>query len=439
MEPYVIALIMFTALMTGIMLGIPIAFVMSGISLIAGFIIWGGPASVSGFILSAFNDVNQFIYTAVPLYIFMAGILRYSDLIDGMYEAFYRWFGGMRGGLAVGTTAIATLFSAMVGTAMVSTATLGVTARPSMLSRGYNDRLTQGIILAGSGLGILIPPSLVMIIYAVIAEVSPGQLFMAGIIPGLMMAVIIALYALVLCWIRPNYGPALPKEERFTWKEKFVALKGVILPLSVITVVLASIFLGVATPTEAAAVGVIGSLVSAGINRKLTWGNIKKMFSMTIGLCAMVFWMVIGATAYAKIISVTRVGEQLAGLIENMNLSPTMFLIAVLIFFFILGIPLDAVPILFMTAPIILPILNSMGVDMVWFGVIFVISAITANLSPPFGMQLFVLKGVAPDINLRDTFAACWPMVGLFTIGTVILFIFPEIVTWLPEQMFNNR
>lgn len=437
MDGYVIALIMFGALMIGIMMGIPIAFTMSGISIIVGFFIWGGTTSLTGFVLSAFSDVGQFVFTAVPLYIFMAGILRYSDLVEGMYEAFYRWFGGLRGGLAVGTTIIATLFSAMVGTTMVSTAALGAIARPSMIRRGYNDVLTQGVILAGSGLGILIPPSIVMIIYAVIADVSPGQLFMAGILPGIMMAVLIIIYSLVVCWVRPDFGPAIPKAERFTWKEKFVALKGVVLPLAVIATVLVTIFMGVATPTEAAAVGVVGSLICAGIKRKLSWSNIKNMFEMTIGLCAMLFWLVIGASAYAKIVSLTRVGEYLSGLIEGWNLSPLMFLIVVLIVYFILGIPLDAVPILFMTAPIIMPIFESMGIDLVWFGVIFILSAITANLSPPFGIQMFILKGVAPDIKISDTFKACWPMVGLFTLGTIILFIFPEIVTWLPNQMYK--
>ena len=438
MDPYLIAIIMFTALLVGIMFGLPIAFVMSGISIIVGFFIWGGPSSITAFIITAFNDVNQFIYTALPLYIFMAAILRYSDLVDGMYEAFYRWFGGVRGGLAVGTTIIATLFSSMVGTTTVSTAALGVTARPSMLSRGYNDRLTQGIILAGSGLGILLPPSLVMIIYAGVAGVSPGQLFMAGILPGLMMALLFIIYSLIVCWVKPEYGPAIPKEERFTWKEKFISLKGVILPVAVISVVLFSIFFGIATPTEAAAIGVIGSLVSATINRKLTWDNLKNMFGMTIGLSSMMFWLLIGSSAYAKIISVTRVGEKLAEFIEILNLTPTMFLIVVLIIYFILGIPLDAVPILFMTAPIILPIFDQMGIDLLWFGIIFILSAITANLTPPFGIQLFVLKGVAPNIKMSDMFKACVPMVGLFTLGTIILFIWPEIVTWLPEQVFKT-
>lgn len=437
MDAYIVALLMFGALIVTIMLGIPIAFAMSGISLIVGYIIWGGPASVSGFIFASFNDVNQFVYTALPLYIFMAGILRYSDLMDGMYEAFYRWFGRMRGGLAVGTTIIASLFAAMVGTTSVATATLGVTARPSMLSRGYNDILTQGVILGGSSLGILIPPSLVMIIYAVIAEVSPGQLFMAGIIPGIMMAVLIIIYSLIVCRVYPSYGPAI--QERYTLKEKISSLKGVFLPILVIIIVLSSIFLGIATPTEAAAVGVVGSLISAALNRKLTWENIKNMFSMTIGVCAMMFWLIIGAAAFARIVSVTRLGEKLGEVVETLGLSPIGFVIVILVVYFILGILLDGVPILFMTAPIVMPIMIDMKIDLVWFGIIFILSCITANLTPPFGFQMFILKAVAPDIKLSDMFKACWPMVFLFTVGTVILFIWPEIVTWLPQQMFNSR
>lgn len=417
------------------MLGIPIAFSMGGISIIAGFFLWGGFPSMDGFVYATFGQLNQFVFTAVPLYIFMAGILRYSNLADGMYEAFYRWFGGIKGGLAVGTTIIASLFAAMVGIASVATATLGATARPSMLNRNYDEKLTIGVILAGSGLGILIPPSIVMIIYAMLAEISPGKMFVAGIVPGIMIATMIIIYVLIYCWKYPEKGPALSKEERYSWKEKFESLKGIILPLLVISVVLLSIFLGVATPTEAAAVGVIGSLVSAAINRQLNWVNFKKMLNMTIGLSSMVFWLVIGATAYARIISVTKIGDKIASYAISMDLNSYMLLTIILILFFVFGMFLDLTATLFMVAPVILPLLNGMDFDLVWFGVIFIIMACIANITPPFGILMFILKGVAPDINVGVMYRAVVPMVLLYLLAAILVIVFPEIALWLPNLM----
>lgn len=437
MDVFIIAIIMFGSLFATLMLGIPVAFAMSGISILVGFFVWGGLPSANGFLLASYGQVMQFVFTSLPLYIFMAGILRYSNLAEGMYEAFYRWFGGLKGGLAVGTTIIATLFAAMVGTTAVATATLGMTAQPSMISRNYDQKLTAGVILAGSGLGILIPPSILMIIYATLAEVSPGQMFIAGIIPGIMIAMMIIVYALVVCLIDPSKGPALPKEERYSWREKFESLKGVILPVFVIILVLASIFMGIATPTEAAAVGVVGSLISAAINRQLTWENIKKMFKMTVGLTGMIFWLIIGAAAYARIVSVTTLGKKIMEFVIEMNISPLLLVTIVFILFFILGMFMEATSILFMVAPIILPLFASMEIDLIWFGVIFILMAMIANLTPPFGAQLFILKGVVPDIELSTLYRAVIPMIILLAVGTILLAIFPSIVTWLPNRMFE--
>src|SRR5690625_2659509 len=228
----------------------------------------------------------------------------YSDLADEMYELVYRWFGGIRGGLAAGTTLIGSIFAAMVGISSVSTATLGMVARPSMLRRNYDDKLTLGVIMAGGTLGVLIPPSIVMIVYSSESGVSAGALFMGGIVPGILAAIVFIIYALVITWIDPKKGPNIPKEERYSFMEKLESLKSIIIPLLVIFIVLGTIYLGIATPTEAGAVGAAGSLVAAGFKRKLTFQNIKNMFLMTVRLNGLVFWILIGATAYARIVSV---------------------------------------------------------------------------------------------------------------------------------------
>ncbi|OUM86835.1 MAG: hypothetical protein BAA01_15505 [Bacillus thermozeamaize] len=436
-EAWMIALIMFGSLLLFLALGVPIAFTMGGLSLIIGFLYWGGLPSVEAFVLGSFGKVTEFTLTALPLYIFMAAILQYSDLADDMYEAVYRWLGGIRGGLAAGTTFISSIFAAMVGIATVATATLGMTARPSMIKRGYDEKMTLGVIMAGGALGILIPPSIIMIIYATEANVSAGAMFIGGILPGILAAVIFILYVLILCFLKPEKGPALRKEERYTLKEKIASLKSVILPLFVIVLVLGSIYLGVATPTEAAAVGVVGALISAAIKRKLSLDNFKKMIEMTVRINAMVFWIIIGAVAYSRIVTVTGVGEWFASLITGLEINRWVILIGMQLIFFILGMLVDPAGIILMTGPLFLPVVTELGFDPVWYGVMFVINMCMAYMTPPFGFNLFVMRGVAPEVPIGTIYASVWPFVGLYILVLALVMIFPQLVLWLPSLMLK--
>jgi tripartite ATP-independent transporter DctM subunit len=430
MDAGIIALILFGSLLLFMGLGVPIAFAMGGLSLIIGLIFWGGLPSIDAFSLGSYGKVTEFVLSAVPLYILMAAILQYSDLADDMYEAVYRWLGGVRGGLLAGTTFISSVFAAMVGIATVATATLGLTARPSMLKRGYDDKLILGAIIAGGALGILIPPSIIMIIYASEANVSAGALFMGGILPGILAALIFIGYALLRCFIKPELGPALSKEERFTWGEKFQSLKGVMLPVFVIIVVLGAIYSGAATPTEAAAVGVVGALISAGIKRKLTLENIKNILSMTVRVNAMVFWIIIGAVAYSRIVTATGVGEWFASFITGFEVNRWIILIAMQVVFFILGMFIDPAGIILMTGPLFLPVVMQLGFDPVWYGVLFVINMCMAYMTPPFGFNLFVMRGVAPELGIVKIYNSAWPFVGLYALVLLIVMIFPELVSW---------
>lgn len=433
MDIGLIAFILFGSLLVFLVLGIPVSFTMGGISIILGYIFWGGLPSVDGFVLGSFSKITESVLTALPLYIFMAAILMYSDLADDLYEVVYKWFGGIRGGLAAGTTLIASIFAAMVGITSVATATLGMVARPSMLKRNYDDKLTIGVIMAGGTLGILIPPSIVMIVYAAESGVSAGALFMAGIVPGILAALLFIIYCLVLCFIKPEKGPNIDKGERFTWKEKFLSLKSVFLPLLIIFIVLGSIYLGIATPTEAGAVGSVGSLVAAGFRKKLTFENIKKIFTMTVRLNGMVFWILIGAVAYARIVSVTGVGQHFASMITEADVNRWFVLIMMIVLFLIAGMFIDTVAALLITAPLFIPALNAMGFDLIWFGVIFVICCCIGSLTPPFGISIFVMRGVAPDLSIQKIYAAVWPFVFFLVITMILVMIFPEIAIWLPN------
>ena len=272
-----------------------------------------------------------------------------------------------------------------------------------------------------------------MIVYAAESGVSAGALFMAGIVPGILAALLFIIYCLVLCFIKPEKGPNIDKGERFTWKEKFLSLKSVFLPLLIIFIVLGSIYLGIATPTEAGAVGSVGSLVAAGFRKKLTFENIKKIFTMTVRLNGMVFWILIGAVAYARIVSVTGVGQHFASMITEADVNRWFVLIMMIVLFLIAGMFIDTVAALLITAPLFIPALNAMGFDLIWFGVIFVICCCIGSLTPPFGISIFVMRGVAPDLSIQKIYAAVWPFVFFLVITMILVMIFPEIAIWLPN------
>lgn len=435
MTPWLMAVILFGSLILFLALGIPVSFAMGGISLVLGFLFWGGLRSVDAFVLGSYSKITEAILTALPLYIFMAAVLMYSDLADELYEVIYRWFGGIRGGLAAGTTLIAAVFAAMVGVVSVSTAALGMVARPSMIKRGYDEKLTAGVIMAGGVLGILIPPSIVMIVYASESGVSAGALFMAGIVPGILAALIYIVYCLIRCLIQPELGPSVPREERFTLKEKFASLRGVIFPFFVILVVLGSIYLGIATPTEAGAVGAVGALMAAAFRKKLTMENLKKIFIMTVRLNGMLFWILIGAVAYARIVTVTGVGSWFANWITDLDVNRWVILILIQVFFLIIGMFIDTVAALLITAPLFLPVLSALGFDLVWYGILFVIAVCIGNMTPPFGISLFVMRGVAGDLSLGTIYAAVWPFVFLLILCMILVMLVPQLALWLPQMM----
>jgi tripartite ATP-independent transporter DctM subunit len=338
----------------------------------------------------------------------------------------------------MGTIIISAIFAAMVGISTVATATLGITSLPSMRKRGYDKKLCVGVICAGGALGILIPPSIIFILYGVEAEVSIGKLFFGGVIPGILLSLIFIIYIGLRCGLNPAYGPALPPEERFTWAQKMQSLKGVILPILVVFLVLGVIYLGVATATEAAAIGLIGSLICAAIKRQLNLSTLKKMFVMGIGVNAMVCWIMIGAVAYSRLVTTSGVGEWFCALITGLQLNRWVILSGMQVMFFILGCVLDPAGIILITIPIFIPIVRALGFDTLWFGVLFVMNMEMAYLTPPFGFNLFVMRGVAPpDVTMGDIYRAIWPFVGLQAIGLIMVMIWPDIGTWLPAQMIR--
>ncbi len=438
MEMWMLAIILLASMLILLALGLPVAFTLGGLSLVIGYFVWGGDAGFYAVALGTLGKVAEFTLIAVPLFLFMAAVLQFSGLADAMYEMIYRWMGRVKGGLAIGTVIISTIFAAMVGIATVATATLGLTAYPSMLKRGYDKRLVAGAICAGGALGVLIPPSVLMIIYASETDVSAGQMFFGGVLPGLVLAIIYIVYIAVRCALNPAAGPPIPPEERFSWAEKVQSLKAVSLPILLILLVLGVIYLGVATPTEAAGVGCIGALACAAVRRQINIENIKKIFHMSVSTNAMVFWIIIGAVAYSRLVTVSGVGEWFSTWITGLEINRWVVLILMQAVFFVLGMMLDPAGILYITAPFFIPTIKALGFDPLWYGILWIINMNIAYLTPPFGFSLFVLKGVAPpEVTTKDIYIGIWPFVCLQFIGLALCILFPELVTWLPGKMIK--
>jgi tripartite ATP-independent transporter DctM subunit len=325
----------------------------------------------------------------------------------------------------------------MVGLTSVATATLGSTALPSMEKRGYDQKFSAGIIMGGACVGIIIPPSVTMLIYCLVTETSPGQMFIAGVVPGLIISAVLIVYSLIYAKRFPQRAPAVALKDVATTREKMASLRGIILPVIIIAVVITSILTGMATPTEAGSVGVVGSLICAGLKKKLSKDNIFKMLTMTVNLCGAIFYIIIASIAYARITSISGLGSAVANWVVDNNLNVYVILAFVCVFFGFIGMFMDAGAALFMTGPILVPLLISMDFNMLVFGLIFVLLVCIGSLSPPFGICLFVMKGVAPHLSMSTIYRAAIPFIILY-IGFIFLFLFaPDLVTWLPGLMMG--
>jgi tripartite ATP-independent transporter DctM subunit len=431
------AVIMFVSLVALLLSGIPLAFALGGLSMILSYTMWG-PDSMLLVAVQTWSVMTSYFLVAIPLYIFMANMLQRSGIIEDLFGVMQIWFGPLRGGLAIGTIVICTIMAAMTGVVGAAVATMGILALPSMLNRKYDKHIALGSICAGGTLGILIPPSVITIVYSVTAGVSIGKMFMGGVIPGLLLATLFILYIGVRCWLQPELGPAPPKEERLllSWRDKFIALKTVILPILLIMGVLGSIYSGVATPTEAAGVGCLGAILSAAIYRRLTWQNLKESVFSTASTTAMILWITIGARCFISVFSAIGGDELVRNFVTGLDLNRWVILIIIQLVLVVLGLFLDEIGIILLCVPIFAPIIKVLGFDPIWFGILFLVNAQMAYITPPFGYTLFYLKGVAPpSITMGDIYRSIWPFVLLQVVGMALCMIFPQIILWLPNMI----
>lgn len=431
------SLILFGALFLVMGLGVPFPFVMGGVAVVFTYLLWGTQALYLP-AMQAFMASTQMTLLPLPLFILMANIMERAGVAEDLYSTLHEWFGPLRGGLAIGTVGLGTIFAAMAGGSMAGTLAMGLIALPAMLKRNYDKKLAIGAIQASGPLGVIIPPSNMMILLAWIGQMSLGQLFMAGILPGLIMAAQYVVYILVRCYFKPDLGPPLPPEERLSWREKFIALKGVILPLLIIFGVLGSIFFGFASPSEAAAVGVLGALVSSIIYRKFSWEVLRQAGERTLMLTGMLLWIVIGAFSFVTLYYSLGADDLIRNLVAGLTIGPWGFLFIILGVLFLLGCVLDPSPIIIITIPIVLPIIKQLGFDPIWFSILFVITMEISYTTPPVGRNLFTMKAIAPpEISFADIVRACVPFIVLDTLSLFWIMAFPQLALWIPRLMIR--
>jgi tripartite ATP-independent transporter DctM subunit len=432
-----LTLLFFLALFIFLFLGLPLPFVLGGVSVIFIYFTWG-PQAFYMVAAQTWGAMNKFTLVAVPLFIFMAMILEKSGVANDLYDMMYLWFGPVRGGLAIGTAVICAIFAAMCGISGAAVVSMGTIALPSMLKRNYHKNLAVGCIASAGGWGILIPPSVIMILYALISGESVGMLFAGGVIPGLLLLVLVSSYIAIRCYFQPHLGPALPPGERGDWKKKMVAFKAVLLPAIIVIMVLGSIMGGITTPTEAAAMGVLGALISGLVYRKLTWKLVMEACVRTLRLTGMIMWILFGAYCFSAAyhgMGAPLFIEHIMAYIPGGPWGTIIFIQAVL---FILAMVLDPAGIMMITVPIFLPFVKAHGFDPLWFGILFTINMEIGYQTPPFGFNLFYLKAIVPpSITMGDIYRSIIPFTIVESTGLAIVMIFPKIATWLPYAVFG--
>jgi tripartite ATP-independent transporter DctM subunit len=431
-----ITILMFGSLFLLLGLGLPVAFACGSVGVIFTAILQG-PAAVNLVSTRIFGLMVQYLLAAIPLFIFMACILERSGIIEELYELVYQWMGALKGGVAAATVIACTLLAAMVGVIGASEVTMGVIALPQMLKRGYDKYIACGSILAGGTLGILIPPSVMLIVYGLVDNSSIGRLYAGAIMPGIMLASFFTIYVLIRCYLNPKLGPPVPKEDRLPMRDKLRLLLRIIAPGILIFLVLGTIFTGIAAPTEAAGVGAFGAIVLTAAQRKLTVKGLIEAAENTLKSSAMVMWTIFGANVFVGLYVMVGGGRFVSELLLGSGLGTWGVIVVMQFMLIFLGCFIDWVGIIMLCVPIFGPIVRQLGFDPIWFGVLFAVNLQVSFLSPPFGYALFYLKGVAPpEIQTTDIWKSSAPFIALQVVGVIMVMVFPQIILWLPGLLY---
>jgi C4-dicarboxylate transporter, DctM subunit len=381
--------------------------------------------------VAADTGTNIFLIT-LPLFILMAEVVSFSGVGDDMYTAAHDWLSWLPGGLAISSIATCTGFAAICGSSPATAASVGVVSVPEMIKRGYNKCLAVGSVSVGGTLGILIPPSITMIIYGLITETSIGKLFIAGIIPGIVLSLILCGAVAVFVTIKPEMAPRVTG---VSWKQRFDSLKRIWAFIVLVISIMGSIYLGIATPEESAAIGATAAIVVALVQRRLNLKAIHGALLRTVAVTAMIMFLVLGGNVFAFLLSTLTIPQYITSLILGLEVSKWSVMIIINVVFLILGCLMDPMAIMVICLPIIFPIVTKLGFDPIWFGIIITINVEMGMITPPFGLNLFILKASLREVTMDDIVRGSLPFVLLLMLGLAVVMVFPMLATWLPSRM----
>jgi tripartite ATP-independent transporter DctM subunit len=438
LSPFVILFLMTVVLLGLLIIGMPIGFALGSVGVLFTLILWG-PPKLMALAMATWEGMGSFVLLACLMFYLMAYLLQESGLADDLFEMMAKWLGFLKGGLALGVVGVCAIIAAMAGVGAAGTITTGLLAIPAMLKRGYSKSIALGCVSAGGPLGILIPPSVPMLFYGAFSGVSVSQLFVGGFLPGLVLTGLFWLYIILRCHFNPSLAPAIPKGQRATRTEKFQSLRAVFIPMVLIFLVLGTIYLGICTPSESAALGAAGTFIIALIKRRLSQKGAKTALTMTVRLNAIALWCYFGGTMLATVLASCGIPEAVQGLVSGLNVNRWYILMGMQLIFFVLGMFLEPIPIIIITIPVFAPIIKALGFDPLWFGILYTMNMQMGYLTPPFGFSLIYMKAIAPKgVTMEDIILAGLPFIGMQAIGLAIVMIFPVIATWLPNLLLGT-
>ncbi|MEM9574122.1 MAG: TRAP transporter large permease subunit [Pseudomonadota bacterium] len=440
MSQEMIAIFMFSSMMLMLFTGQRVFGAIGAIGAIASISLWGVGGSDIPF-SSMMKLMKWYPLLTLPMFIFMGYVLSESKIADDLYKMFHVWMGPVRGGLAIGTIGLMVLISAMNGLSVAGMAIGATIALPELLKRGYDKRMVTGVIQAGSSLGILVPPSVVLVLYAMIARQPVGQLWLAGIFPGLMMAVMFMIYIYVRCRVQPELGPALPEADRDVSRaEKLRLLRAGLLPLFIFAAMMVPFVNGWTSLVESSAVGAATAFLAAVFKGRMTKEVFEVSVRQTLAISCMFMWIILAALGFGAVFDGLGAVKAIEGLFtQQLGLDPWMILILMQLSFLVMGTFLDDTAMLVIVAPLYVPLVDALGFDLIWYGVLYTITTQIAYMTPPFGYNLFLMRAMAPpEITLRDIYASITPFVLVMLIALILVMVFPQIAMWFPNYVYGN-
>ncbi len=436
-----IALLMFASMMVLLFSGQRVFGAIGFVAVIAAMALWGERGGFDIAFAQAIKLMRWYPLLTVPMFVFMGYILSESRIADDLYRMFHVWMGGLPGGLAIGTIGLMVLISAMNGLSVAGMAIGATIALPELLRRGYDKVMVTGVIQAGSSLGILVPPSVVLVLYAMIARQPVGQLWLAGIVPGLMMASMFIVYIAIRCKLNPKLGPVLSAEERnIPREEKMRLLLAGLLPLFIFFAMMVPFVMGITSLVESSAIGAITAFLAALLRRRMTWAVFETSVKNTLGITCMFMWIILAALAFGAVFDGLGAVKAIESLFtDKLGLSPWMILILMQLTFILMGTFLDDTAMLVIVAPLFIPLVGALGFDLIWYGVLYTITTQIAYMTPPFGYNLFLMRAMAPpEIALQDIYRSIIPFVLVMVLALVLIMAFPQIALWLPELVYGK-